>query len=131
MDKNGNGSLSREELLEAFKKFRGGNFNETEIDELITMADSDRSGEINYQEYIVTAIDRTKLLSNDKLEGAFRMFDKDKSNTISLDEIQELLDACRGLDEDLVKKAMKSVDKQRKGELSLTEFKELIQKLFQ
>ena len=130
MDKNGNGSLSRGELLEAFKKFRGGNFDENEIDELINMADADRSGEINYQEYIVTAIDRTKLMSNDKLEGAFRMFDKDGSNTISLEEIKDLLEACRGLDEDLVKRAMKSVDKTRRGELSLGEFKELIQKLF-
>jgi Ca2+-binding EF-hand superfamily protein len=32
-----------------------------------------------------------KLISNDKLEAAFRMFDKDNSGTISPDEIKEVL----------------------------------------
>ena len=43
------------------------------------MADSDNSGEINYSEWLLTAIDREKLLSTQKLEGAFKMFDKDSS----------------------------------------------------
>lgn len=39
------------------------------------MADSDNSGEINYSEWIMTSIDRTKLITNEKLESAFKMFD--------------------------------------------------------
>jgi len=74
------------------------------------MADSDGSGEINYSEWIMTAVDREKLLASDKLEGAFKMFDKDGSMTISYEEIKGLLDAARVIEEDAVKKAMKSVD---------------------
>lgn len=94
------------------------------------MADSDGNGEINYSEWVMTACDRTKLMSNDKLEAAFKLFDKDGSSTVSLEEIRGLLDCLKILDEDMVKRAMKEVDIHRRGELTFTEFKELIQKLF-
>jgi calcium-dependent protein kinase len=90
------------------------------------MADSDGSGEINYSEWIMTAVDRTKLLNNEKLEGAFKMFDKDGSSTVSLEEIRGLLDCLKILDEDMVKRAMKQVDIHRRGELTFGEFKDLI-----
>ncbi len=67
------------------------------------MADSDKSGEINYSEWIMTATDRSKLLSTEKLEAAFKMFDKDGSLTVSLEEIKGMLDALKILDEDIVR----------------------------
>ena len=79
MDKNGNGSLSRDELLEAYKNLRGVDFDESEIDELMKKADADGNGDINYSEWIMTSIDRSKLLTNEKLESAFKLFDKDGS----------------------------------------------------
>jgi calcium-dependent protein kinase len=79
LDKNGNGSLSRDELLEAYKNLRGVDFDESEIDELMKKADADGNGDINYSEWIMTSIDRSKLLTNEKLESAFKLFDKDGS----------------------------------------------------
>mmetsp|Transcript_40336 Transcript_40336/g.38808 ORF Transcript_40336/g.38808 Transcript_40336/m.38808 type:complete len:104 (+) Transcript_40336:1277-1588(+) len=102
-----------------------------EVENLIQMADSDKSGEINYSEWIMTAVDRSKLMSNNKLEAAFNMFDKDGSKTISYDEIKGLLDVAKVIEEDSVKRAMKTVDSQRRGELSFNEFKTLLQSLFQ
>ena len=117
--------------MDAFKKYRGDNFDENEVDELIQMADSDNSGEINYNEWIVTAMDRNKLVSSEKLQAAFKMFDKDGSNTISYEEIMALLSAAESIDEDGVKRAMRSVDSHRRGELTFNEFKELLVALFQ
>lgn len=116
--------------MEAFHKHRGGNFDEIEIQNLIKMADSDGSGEINYSEWIMTAMDRSKLLTTDKLEAAFKMFDKDTSKTISYEEIKGLLDVLKMLDEDATKRAMKAVDTHRRGELTFNEFKELLESLF-
>ena len=48
MDKNNNGSLSRDELIEAYKVLKGYTFNEEEIDQLIKKVDSNGSGEIDY-----------------------------------------------------------------------------------
>jgi calcium-dependent protein kinase len=86
------------------------------------MADADNSGEINYSEWVLAAIDRTKLVSNEKLEAAFRMIDTDGSKTVSTDEIKALLEGLKILDEDLIKRAMKSVDIHRRGELTIHEF---------
>ena len=47
-DKNGNGKLSREELIEGFRAVRGIDFNEKEIDNLIKQVDLNGSGDIDY-----------------------------------------------------------------------------------
>ena len=116
-DKRGSGYLSRDELLAVFKKHRGSNFDEKEINELIKMADSDNSGEINYSEWIIAALDRIKAYANEKLESAFRNFDKDGS--ISVEEIKGMFDMVKGIDENLVKRAIKEVDSHRRGELTI------------
>jgi len=78
-----------------------------EVENLIQMADSDNSGEINYSEWMMTAVDRSKLVENDKLEAAFKMFDKDGSKTVSLEEIKGMLEVLKVLDDDMVKRAIK------------------------
>ena len=75
-------------------------------------------------------MDRSKMMTNEKLEAAFNMFDKDNSKTISYEEIKALLEMLKVMDEDTVKRAMKSVDSHRRGELTFHEFKELLQNLF-
>ena len=47
-DKNGNGRLSRDELIDGFRQVRGINFNEKEIDSLIKRVDINGSGDIDY-----------------------------------------------------------------------------------
>jgi len=53
--------------------------------------DIDGNGTIDYTEFVMATMNQMKLISNDKLEAAFRMFDKDNSGTISPDEIKEVL----------------------------------------
>lgn len=62
------------------------------------MADSDGSGEINYSEWLMTVVSREKLLSYEKMEKIFKMFDKDKSQTISIEELKCMLGIARPLD---------------------------------
>ena len=76
-DKNGNGVLSRDELIEAYQAIRGINFNEKEIDDLIQKIDVDGSGDINYEEFVNASVSTEKLINEERLEQAFNMFDKD------------------------------------------------------
>ena len=131
-DKNGNGRLSREELIEGFREIRGIDFSEKEIDDLIKRVDIDGSGDIDYNEFVNGAISTEKMLSEERLEKAFKLFDANGDNSISMQEIRAVLDQCKEVDESLVEKAIKDIGKTsaKTASLSFQEFKLFIKKLF-
>jgi calcium-dependent protein kinase len=47
LDKNSDGKLSREELIEGYRKIYGG-MAEEEVDKILLKVDADGSGEIDY-----------------------------------------------------------------------------------
>ena len=90
LDTNSDGKLSREELIEGYRKIYG-ELAESEVDKILARVDANGSGEIDYSEWIVATINKDKLLSKDKLKAAFQLFDRDGSGAISADEIKEIL----------------------------------------
>lgn len=62
-----------------------------EIDEIFAHIDADGSGFIDYNEFIAASMDMEEMLTSQKLEAAFKMFDKDGSGSISGDELKEAL----------------------------------------
>ncbi len=131
IDKNGNGTLSRDEVMEAYRNIRGIYFNEEEIASLISRIDADNSGEIDYSEWMMTAVSKEKLLSTEKLEQAFALFDKDGNKQISYDEVVSLLQSVKSFDKNAVERAVKEIDIRGKGELTFKEFKRFMEKLFE
>jgi calcium-dependent protein kinase len=67
------------------------------------------------------------LLTNDKLEAAFKMFDKDGSGLITADEIKEVLGA--GIPESSMNEILKQVDENGDGEISFEEFTQMMKSL--
>ena len=59
-----------------------GEFADEEVDKIITAADVDGNGEIDYSEWLMTTINRKQLVTNEKLRNAFNFFDKDGSGQI-------------------------------------------------
>lgn len=53
--------------------------------------DLDGNGTIDYTEFVMAAVNEKKLLTDERLKMAFQMFDKDKNNSLSLEEIQSFL----------------------------------------
>ena len=53
--------------------------------------DTDKSGFIDYSEFVVAAMQQRQLTSQEKLQAAFRKFDKDGSGIITADEIRDVL----------------------------------------
>lgn len=70
LDKNSDGKLSRDELIEGYRKIYG-ELAESEVDKILARVDINHSGEIDYSEWIVATINKEKLLSREKLRAAF------------------------------------------------------------
>ena len=90
-DKNGDGKLSIQEVKEGYLEHYGKVMSDDEVEQMFNAVDTDRSGFIDYSEFVVAAMNERQLTTNDKLQAAFKMFDKDGSGIISADEIKEVL----------------------------------------
>lgn len=91
--------------------------------------DIDNSGFIDYSEFVIASINEKTLLTNEKLQAAFRMFDKDNSGTISADEIKVVLSQSKGLSESAVQEIIKQVDENGDGIISFEEFTHMMKRL--
>jgi len=128
LDKNSDGKLSREELIEGYTHILGDMAGE-EVDRIMKIADADGSGELDYSEWVVASMDKRKLLTNEKLESAFNLFDRDGGGSISANEIKEVLGVGKNIDEKIWNEIIMEVDGNGDGEISFLEFKIMMQKL--
>lgn len=75
-DKNNDGVLSRDEIFEGYKEIYGEVKALEEVDDIMKSIDLDGDGSIDYNEFLVATINRTKMINDANLEAAFKMFDK-------------------------------------------------------
>lgn len=90
-DKDGSGALSPEELKHCLREIQGLEYNEREVNELIERIDVDGDGEINYSEFLMASLNRAAMLSSERLEVAFRMFDLDGNGELTIKELKNML----------------------------------------
>lgn len=76
LDENGDGKLSKEEILKGYEKAFGVPIEEDDVDKMFKEIDIDGNGTIDYTEFVMATMNEKNILSNDKLEQAFKMFDK-------------------------------------------------------
>jgi calcium-dependent protein kinase len=122
MDLNGDGKLQKDEIKKGYAEFFGRQLTDDEVDEMFAKVDADGSGEIEYSEFVVATLNEKNLLSNNKLQTAFKMFDKDGGGSISIEEIKQVLSFGQNLDDDVVQQIISQVDANGDGEISYDEF---------
>ena len=130
-DKNGDGKLSMQEVKEGYLEHYGKIMSDEEVEQMFNAVDSDKSGFIDYSEFVVAAMNENQLTTNDKLQAAFKMFDKDGSGVISPDEIKEVLSfgGSNALNKSQLEAIVKQVDENGDGEISFEEFCDMMKKL--
>ena len=129
LDKNGDGKLSKEEIFDGYENFFGKNLEKADIEKMFDAVDIDRSGYIDYSEFVIASMNEKQLLTNEKLQAAFKMFDKDGSGLISANEIKEVLGFGKTMSEEAVNEVIKQVDENGDGEISFEEFSAMMKKL--
>jgi len=68
LDKNGDGMLSKEEILEGYEEVFGIAINEEEVNKIFDDIDLDKNGTIDYTEFIMSTLNEKIFLTNEKLQ---------------------------------------------------------------
>jgi len=60
---------------------------EYEMDRVLAIVDSDNSGKVSFEEFLMTCVHPHEMLTKDTMYRAFKDFDEDGGGSISADEI--------------------------------------------
>ena len=117
-----------QEVKEGYLEHYGKVMSDEEVEEMFNKVDTDKSGFIDYSEFVVAAMNENQLTSNEKLQAAFKMFDKDGSGSISADEIREVLSfgGTNPLSKEAIDAIIKQVDENGDGDISYEEFVDMM-----
>ena len=121
-DKEGKGVISREDFISTIDRLYGDVISIDISNEFYSNIDLDNSGSISYNEFLTSVIDSKKILTEDRLQKAFKMFDKDDSGTIDIEEIKGLF----GGNETTWKRVIKDIDENGDGCVDFQEFKKMM-----
>ena len=132
IDENGDGRLTKEEVINGFMKILNKNEDEAkkEVDRMFLSVDADKSGFIEYEEFIRACINKETLLNDSYLKFAFSFFDKDGSGQITVNEIKEVF--CGGnanVSNKLIEKLIAKIDTDGDGQVSFAEFKKMMRQI--
>lgn len=76
-DKNGDGVLEKEELLEGYIQLGRTRAEATRIvEDILDKIDLNKNGTIDYSEFLTANLNREDVASKSKLKEAFKLFDK-------------------------------------------------------
>lgn len=120
LDANGDGKLSREEIMEGIEKVRFTKF--FDIERIIEECDADGSDFIDYSEFLTAAMDWRGTLSKKKLQSAFKTFDLNGDGKIDINELKEMIG---GLDNEDYREIMREADKNHDGVIDYDEFEKV------
>jgi calcium-dependent protein kinase len=128
LDKNGDGKLSREELMGGYVTI--GAAGSAEVERIMREVDSDGSGYIDYTEFVMATMQQETVLNRNYLEAAFSAFDQDKSGKISMEELRALLGADIETKNSLWEELIRGADLDGDGEIDLHEFQEMMVRMY-
>jgi len=119
-DKNGDGELDRDELIEGYQKLLGSKEKAIkEVDEVLEKIDINKNGSIDFTEFLMTNLEKDDVISEEKLMSAFKLFDVDGNGSISVEEICAVLFGSTITEENKksIEQIISEIDEDNNGEV--------------
>ncbi|CAH9080830.1 unnamed protein product [Cuscuta epithymum] len=127
IDTDGSGNITLDELKTGLAKL-GSKLSEDEIKQLMDAADIDKSGTIDYIEFITVAMHRHRLENESNLLMAFNHFDKDRNGYITREELRQAMKDYGMGDEATISEILNDVDTDNDEKINYDEFKQMMRR---
>jgi len=135
LDTDGDGQLTRDELCQGYIKISGMSEEEAkeEVKRIMMTVDANESDALDYSEFVNATISKKKMLSEERLQMAFELIDKDGSGAISAIEIKSLFNERKSqvIPEEAWEEFLAHADENSDGVITLDEFKNLMYSIIQ
>ncbi|CAD8049153.1 unnamed protein product [Paramecium primaurelia] len=124
LDENNDGFLSKDELLKGYIQIQtDSKLAEDEVERILQMIDINRSGQIDFSEFCMAAMNQEKLLSVQRVEQAFKIFDQNGDGFISKQELEAIMG---DLGDDVWNQILTDCDNNGDGQISYEEFVKML-----
>ena len=128
IDVNKDGEISKNELITCLEVLYPRQEAIYRANQIFKEIDFNNDGTINFSEFLTVNIKKEKLLNEETLDNAFKMFDIDGNGYITIDELKKTM-PLEITSKSGWKELVSEVDKDGDYQISFKEFKEMMEKL--
>ena len=128
IDVNKDGEISKDELVTCLEVLYPSQEAKNRAEDIFKEIDFNNDGSINFSEFLTVNIKKEKLLNEETLDNAFRMFDIDGNGYITIDELKKTM-PLEITSKTGWKELVSEVDEDGDYQISFKEFKEMMEKL--
>ena len=128
IDENKDGMISKDELIHCMDLLYPHEEAIKKANEIFEEIDFNNDGSINFSEFITVNLKKEKLLNEDMLQKAFKMFDLDGNGFITIDELKETIPLEIQNNSQWIE-IVKEVDQDGDCQINYEEFKNMMEKI--
>ena len=129
LDEKGKGVITKDDLFRGMDECFDHKITKEEVEKIFSNIDYDNNGTISFDEFLKAAIDKKKLLTDEKLKAAFALFDMNGDGDIEAKELQEVMGENNDTQGEVWAKMIAEVDLDGNGVIDFEEFKDMMKKL--
>lgn len=126
LDADRNGVISKQDIILLLAPAMTLELASKEAERIMKIIDNDQSGEIDFSEFLRSALEEDSYVSKENLRKGFYYFDKNHSDTIDKNELMSWLTEGAIIPMTIIEELISEADKNNDGVIDLEEFENLL-----